>query len=253
VWPIRTIRGKRSTGGARYLRQLLDRYDNREDLALSAYNAGPGRMDDHLATGRPLPAETRAYVPKVLGGAERNPFDRFDPPEPTGPNPFDRFDPKPPEEKPSLGSTFVDSFKKGVQGVGEDFGTAWDVVAGNAAGKEYKPDDDASPYEVPIEEGGTDRRWWANFAGKLIPGSAPFLAGAATGAAAGSVVPGAGTMLGAMLGGGLAAAGQTLGNEYSAAREIRAEPRRGRRARHGGGRRPARSTPRRCRWRGSAC
>ncbi|MGH6680685.1 MAG: lytic transglycosylase domain-containing protein, partial [Bradyrhizobium sp.] len=38
----------------------------------AAYNAGPGRYEDHLATGRPLPAETRAYVaalaPLLRGG-----------------------------------------------------------------------------------------------------------------------------------------------------------------------------------------
>jgi len=33
---------------------------------LAAYNAGPGRYDDHRATGRPLPAETRAYVATLL-------------------------------------------------------------------------------------------------------------------------------------------------------------------------------------------
>jgi hypothetical protein len=29
---------------------------------LAAYNAGPGRYERHLATGRPLPDETQAYV-----------------------------------------------------------------------------------------------------------------------------------------------------------------------------------------------
>jgi hypothetical protein len=46
--------------GAAYLRELHDRYGALGFLA--AYNAGPGRYENHLATGRPLPAETRAYV-----------------------------------------------------------------------------------------------------------------------------------------------------------------------------------------------
>src|ERR1700675_3128454 len=46
--------------GAAYLRELHDRYGAPGFLA--AYNAGPVRYDDHLATGRPLPAGTRAYV-----------------------------------------------------------------------------------------------------------------------------------------------------------------------------------------------
>lgn len=45
--------------GAAYLREMYDRYGPRYFLA--AYNAGPGRVDDHLRTGRPLPYETRAY------------------------------------------------------------------------------------------------------------------------------------------------------------------------------------------------
>ena len=49
--------------GAAYLRDLLARFGVRGGLA--AYNAGPGRYADHLATGRPLPAETRAYVAVV--------------------------------------------------------------------------------------------------------------------------------------------------------------------------------------------
>jgi soluble lytic murein transglycosylase-like protein len=49
--------------GAAYLRELRDRYGERGFLA--AYNAGPGRYEDHLATGRPLPAETIAYMAAV--------------------------------------------------------------------------------------------------------------------------------------------------------------------------------------------
>lgn len=40
---------------------MLDRYGT-VGAMLAAYNAGPGRYDDFLSIGRPLPAETRAYV-----------------------------------------------------------------------------------------------------------------------------------------------------------------------------------------------
>ena len=57
--------------GAAYLRELHDRYGIPGFLA--AYNAGPARWEDHVATGRALPAETRAYLarlaPIVGGGA----------------------------------------------------------------------------------------------------------------------------------------------------------------------------------------
>lgn len=46
--------------GAAYLSELHDLYGAPGFLA--AYNAGPGRYEKHLATGRALPAETRAYV-----------------------------------------------------------------------------------------------------------------------------------------------------------------------------------------------
>jgi hypothetical protein len=46
--------------GAAYIRELHDRYGAPGFLA--AYNAGPGRYERHLATGRPLPDETQDYV-----------------------------------------------------------------------------------------------------------------------------------------------------------------------------------------------
>jgi hypothetical protein len=49
--------------GAAYLREMHDRYGERGFLA--AYNAGPGRYEDHLATGRPLPSETLLYMAAV--------------------------------------------------------------------------------------------------------------------------------------------------------------------------------------------
>jgi len=49
--------------GAAYLREMYDRYGSPGFLA--AYNAGPGRYEEYLA-GRPLPAETRAYVAALL-------------------------------------------------------------------------------------------------------------------------------------------------------------------------------------------
>jgi hypothetical protein len=56
-------------GGAKYLSQMLDRY-KRPELALAAYNAGPGRVDAFLKGGA-LPDETLKYVPAVKAHFER--------------------------------------------------------------------------------------------------------------------------------------------------------------------------------------
>ena len=58
--------------GTAYIRELHDRYGTPGFLA--AYNAGPGRYERHLATGRPLPDETRAYVATLAPMIARAPI-----------------------------------------------------------------------------------------------------------------------------------------------------------------------------------
>ena len=64
--------------GSYYLRYLLRKYGGNEALALAAYNAGEGKVDEWLGEGRapddpeeiPFP-ETRNYVVQVLDVRER--------------------------------------------------------------------------------------------------------------------------------------------------------------------------------------
>ena len=56
-------------GGAKYLRQMLDKFGNDYTKALAAYNAGPGAVE--RANGVPPYQETIAYVRKIMGGAGR--------------------------------------------------------------------------------------------------------------------------------------------------------------------------------------
>lgn len=56
-------------GGARYLRQQLDRFDGNVEKALAAYNAGPERVA--RAGGIPAIRETRDYVTAIMGRLSR--------------------------------------------------------------------------------------------------------------------------------------------------------------------------------------
>ncbi len=56
-------------GGAKYIRQMLDKFDGKIELAVAAYNAGPGNVIKH---GYKIPPfkETQDYVPKVLANLD---------------------------------------------------------------------------------------------------------------------------------------------------------------------------------------
>lgn len=69
-------------GGAKYLRQMLDMFGGNEDLAIAAYNAGPGAVKD---AGNQIPnyAETQNHVKKVRDARKKYrggvSFEKLDP------------------------------------------------------------------------------------------------------------------------------------------------------------------------------
>ena len=70
--------------GAKYLRQLIDKYGGDLALSLAAYNAGPSTVD--AAKGVPEIPETRDYVKAIL---EKVGIKRLDPPSIPMPKPIE--------------------------------------------------------------------------------------------------------------------------------------------------------------------
>jgi soluble lytic murein transglycosylase-like protein len=64
--PVQNIRA-----GVAYLRSLLERYSQNEELALAAYNAGPTAVEKYGAV--PPYRETRDYVKKIRNNAGAQP------------------------------------------------------------------------------------------------------------------------------------------------------------------------------------
>ncbi len=68
--PVQNVRA-----GVKYLKQLLDTYDGRVELALAAYNAGPGRGEKVRWQGAAIPRD--AGLRRRYSGLEGSAIDRY--------------------------------------------------------------------------------------------------------------------------------------------------------------------------------
>ena len=139
----------------------------------------------------------------------------------------------PPPEEMGVGEIFAKSLRKGTAGVSSSFGQTGEFMA-ESRGKEDRAEKRAkrveearkiAEKEVYVAKYGetgasqfkniTDPKWWASTLGEALPGSAPFLAGAAAGGTAGMYFGPYGALVGAALGGGTAVFAQEFGSAYN--------------------------------------
>lgn len=118
------------TGGVKYIKLLSDKYEGDVNKVLQAYNFGMGNVD----AGKPLPAETQAYVSKVMTGLSRRQREKVAQPEttpaaaPTGT----------PEERPGILRAMASSFdprtETGIKNVSATVGGAVGGIPGAMLG-----------------------------------------------------------------------------------------------------------------------
>lgn len=121
-------------GAARYLAKNLKKFGTQE-LALAAYNAGPGNVQKH--GGVPPFKETRQYIQKVTANMkpkEANPFDQFDAAPAKEANPFDQFDNAPQAAAPQTDSVDFSLNTDKVKTVGQGIKDAVGGVARSGMG-----------------------------------------------------------------------------------------------------------------------